>query len=294
MRERKAMTDGAASADLRHVLAPNPSPMTFRGTNTWIVGRGTVAVIDPGPDDATHLAAILGALTPDERISHIFVTHAHLDHSALAPALAAQAGAPVLAFGTVRDGLRPGSTATGSGEAEGLDHAFVPDRRLADGDRIEGPGWSLQAIHTPGHLGNHLCLGWGTRCFTGDHVMGWSSSIVSPPEGDMGAYMASLAKLAAQPWDAFLPGHGDPIRDPAARLDALRLHRLGREADILRAIDSGLTSPRAITSAVYADTPSTLIAAAARNVLAHLIDLVERNILVADPSAKSDAQFHRR
>ena len=168
--------------DLRLVRAPNPSAMTERGTNTWIVGRGAVAVIDPGPADEAHLAAILAALGPSERVSHILVTHAHADHSALAPALAQATGAPVLAFGTARDGMTRAMAdlAAGAAGGEGLDLAFRPDIRLSDGETVQGAGWSLTAIHTPGHLGSHLCFRWGRLGFSGDHVMAWSTSLVSP------------------------------------------------------------------------------------------------------------------
>lgn len=292
------MTEDTEMPGLRLVRAPNPSAMTFLGTNTWIVGRGTVAVIDPGPADARHLAAILGALGPGERVSHVLVTHAHLDHSALAPALGATTGAPVLAFGTVRDGLRPGrggfgGGGSGDGGGAGIDAAFVPDRRLADGETVEGPGWRLEAIHTPGHLGNHLCFGWGSACFTGDHVMGWSTSIVSPPEGSMGDYMASLARIAARRWSVFLPGHGENIADPPARLAGLAAHRRAREAAILAAIDGGAADVAAVTARVYHDLTPDLRPAAERNVLAHLIDLHERNLVAAAPGPTVRARYGR-
>ncbi len=282
---------------LRRVLAPNPSPMTQRGTNTWIIGQDTVAVIDPGPADAAHLAAILGALGPDERISHILVTHAHRDHSALAPALQAASGAPVLAFGTARDGISPAMAALGPDAAsggEGVDAGFVPDQRLTDGAVISAPGWHIEAIHTPGHLGNHLCFGWEGRCFTGDHVMGWATSLVSPPEGDMGAYMASLRRLATRRWDAFLPGHGDMVTDPAARLAALIAHRLRREAEILAALDAGAATVPALTAAIYTDIAPDMRRAAERNVFAHLLDLATRMVLTASPNPGFAATFRRR
>ena len=229
------MDDSPLDTDLRRVLAPNPGPLTGAGTNTWIVGRGAVAVIDPGPADDAHLAAILAALGPAERISHILVTHAHRDHAALAPALSRASGAPVLAFGTARDGIRPAMAALGLAGTggEGLDTGFAPDLRLVDGAPVRGAGWTLEAIHTPGHLGGHLCFGWDGLCFTGDHVMGWATSVVSPPEGDMRAYMDSLGRLAARVWRRFLPGHGPVVNDPAARLAALAAHRRAREAEIL-------------------------------------------------------------
>jgi glyoxylase-like metal-dependent hydrolase (beta-lactamase superfamily II) len=281
--------------DLRHVIAPNPSAMTERGTNTWIVGRGEVAVIDPGPAIPVHLDAILAALTPGERVTHILVTHAHLDHSALAPSLSARTGAPVLAFGSARDGISPAMLALGLAGTggEGLDAGFAPDERLGDGDVIEGPGWRLQAIHTPGHLGSHLCFAWGAACFTGDHVMGWSTSLVSPPEGDMGAYMASLGRLGQREWSRFLPGHGTTVRDPATRLAALTEHRHGREAQILAALAGGSCTPAALARAIYTDLPAPLLPAAERNVLAHLLDLAERSLVQADPAPAAFARFTR-
>jgi glyoxylase-like metal-dependent hydrolase (beta-lactamase superfamily II) len=279
---------------IRHLLAPNPSPLTGAGTNTWIMGGSALVVIDPGPDNSDHLAAILQAVGPGQRIGHILVTHAHLDHSALAPRLAARTGAPVYAFGTATEGrsslmtrLAPDLRAQG----EGLDPAFVPDHRLADGATLAGPDWTLRAIHTPGHLGGHLCLALGDTLFSGDHVMGWSTTIVSPPDGDMAAYMASLDRISAEDWRRFLPGHGDPIADPAARIAELAAHRRQREAQILQALDAGTASIPSLTARIYTGTPRHLLPAAERNVLAHLIDLWSRNLVTAAPGLHPDAEF---
>lgn len=279
---------------IRCRLAPNPSPLTGSGTNTWIVGATALAVIDPGPDDPAHLSAILDAVGPGQHISHIFVTHAHRDHSALAPRLSAASGAPLLAFGTATEGrsplmasLAPGLPATG----EGVDLAFTPDQRLADRDTISGPDWSLSALHTPGHLGGHLCLALGDTLFSGDHVMGWATTIVSPPDGDMGAYMASLHRLAAGEWRRFLPGHGNPVDTPAARVQDLIAHRLGREAQILRALADGPARIPALTARIYTDIPPHLLPAAERNVFAHLIDLASRNLISAAPALHPRATF---
>lgn len=284
---KAAPAPAALPGRLRRVLAGNPSPMTGPGTWTDIVGSGEVAVIDPGPALEGHLQAVLAALDPGERVAVILVTHAHLDHSALAPALSRATGAPVLAFGTATAGRSPAMQRLVEGGlrsgGEGLDLAFTPDRRLADGEIISGSDWSLRAVHTPGHLGGHLCLAWEEVLFAGDHVMGWAPSLVSPPDGDMGAYMASLARLARQEWRLMLPTHGDPVADPAARLAELTAHRRAREAQVAGALRRGPVPLDAVTAAVYRDLAPALLPAARRNALAHLIDLAERNQAKATP-----------
>lgn len=282
---------------IRALLAPNPSPLTGAGTNTWIVGATALAVIDPGPDDPAHLAAILGAIGPGQHISHILVTHAHRDHSALAPRLAAATGAPILAFGTATEGRSPLMTRLAPSlpaQGEGLDTSFAPDLRLADGDAVAGPDWSLSALHTPGHLGGHLCLALGDTLFSGDHVMGWSTSIVSPPDGDMGAYMASLHRLAARDWRRFLPGHGDPVTTPSNRVQELIAHRHLRETQILQALGDGAAMIPALTARIYTDIPHHLLPAAERNVFAHLIDLATRNLVTFTPALHPGAEFALR
>ncbi len=272
---------------LRRVRAPNPSAMTGTGTNSYILGKRHVTVVDPGPDDPSHLAALLAALGPGEEVVQIIVTHAHADHSALARPLARRTGAPVLAFAPLA--VQP--DAEGIGGGEGIDRSFVPDRHLADGDVLPMDGPALRVIHTPGHLGDHLCLGWGDLCLTGDHVMGWSTSLVSPPEGDMGAYMSSLARLAREPWRRFYPGHGEGIDDPARRLAELIAHRRNREAQILASLRPAPQTPGMLTKVVYTGTPPHLMAAAERNVLAHLIDLQRRNLVSHGPGPTLTALF---
>ena len=279
---------------LRLVLAPNPSPMTHWGTNTFLLGEGEVAVIDPGPALPAHLDAILAALRPGDRISHIVVTHAHLDHSPLARPLAETTGAEVLAFGDARAGLSPRMMGVaGLDGGEGLDSSFTPDRCLAHGDVINGRNWALDVLHTPGHLGGHICLGWGDRLFTGDHVMGWAPSLVSPPEGDMTDYMESLERLTQMRWQRFYPAHGAAIDTPATRLSELIAHRRSREISILAALDHP-TNLEALLAQVYHDTPKPLLPAARRNLLAHLLDLLHRNAISQENKPLTEAQFHRR
>lgn len=275
----------ALGSDLRLVLAPNASPMTESGTNTWLLGRGAVTVIDPGPADPRHLAALLAALDPGEEVVQIVVTHAHLDHSPLARPLAQATGAPVLAFGDARAGrsARMAALAADVGGGEGVDSAFRPDRELRDGDTVMAGGRALTALHSPGHFGNHLCLEWGDAVFTGDHIMGWAPSLVSPPDGDLTDFMTSLNRIEALGARRYLPGHGAPIDDGPARCRALRAHRLGREAAILAAISGGAGSIEAVVRRVYADVAPAMWPMAARNVLAHVIDLEARGLISGGP-----------
>jgi glyoxylase-like metal-dependent hydrolase (beta-lactamase superfamily II) len=287
----------ALEPGLRRIVAPNPSPMTYRGTNTYLLGTRGLAVIDPGPDSDDHLAAILGAIGPRQRITHIVVTHAHLDHSPLARALARDCGAPVLAFGGAhagRSAVMAQLAAAGLiGGGEGIDADFTPDRTLAHGATVAGDGWTLEALHTPGHIGNHLSLAWRDACFTADHVMGWASSLVSPPDGDLTDFMASCVMLQARDWRVFYPGHGAPVDDPAARLDWLVTHRRAREAAILAELATGPADAPTLAARIYADTPPALLGAATRNVLAHLVDLTGRGLAVPQGQLRADARFSR-
>lgn len=281
--------------DLRQIRADNPSALTGTGTNTYLLGRGAVVVIDPGPALPVHLAAILAALDPGETIAAILVTHCHRDHSALAPALAERTGALTYAYGAAHSGrsalmqdLAQGGLASGG---EGFDEHFRPDRTLADGDILSVGGLRIEALHTPGHTGCHLCFGIGARLFSGDHVMGWATSLVSPPDGDMAAYMASLAKLAARDWITAYPGHGQAIEAPHARLADLTHHRTMRETAILAALRDGPATPAALTARIYADTDPALWPAAQRNLLAHLIKLWQEDRVTAQPSPAPNAIF---
>lgn len=282
---------------LRRIVAPNPSPMTYRGTNTYLVGDRGLAVIDPGPDDPAHLEAILDAVEAGQSISHIIVTHSHLDHSPLARPLAARTGAPVLGFGPshtgrsqVMDALAAGGLAGGG---EGIDVAFQPDRIVTDNEVIQGDGWTLDVLHTPGHLGNHIALAWGDLCFTADHVMGWASSLVSPPDGDLTDFMASCHRLRQRDWRVFHSGHGAPILDPSDRLDWLIRHRQGRETAILQALSAGPATARELAERIYTDTPLELLAAAERNVFAHLVDLTGKSRIHPDSALSAQARFSR-
>ncbi|MCR9272121.1 MULTISPECIES: MBL fold metallo-hydrolase [Mameliella] len=280
---------------LRRVLAPNPSPMTFRGTNTYLLGTGGVAVIDPGPDDPTHLQALLDALTPGQEITHILVTHAHLDHSPLARDLSCRTGAPVLGFGPAQAGrsaiMRKLADEGLVGGGEGVDSGFVPDIVLADGDTVAGDGWTVEALHTPGHMANHLSFAWGDVLFSGDLVMGWATSLVSPPDGDLTAFMSSLERLQERPWSLFHAGHGAPVTAPAERLQALLTHRRGRETAILKALTQTPATARDLAERIYTDVPPALLPAATRNVLAHLIDLTSKSRVAPVGDLSAEAVF---
>lgn len=283
---------------VRRILAGNPSPMTYWGTNTYLIGTRDVAVIDPGPDDPAHMAAILDALDPGQRISHILVTHSHMDHSPLAARLAAEVSAQVYAFGPSGSGrskVMQRLSAAGLADAgEGVEAGFAPDVVLTDGAVIEGSDWRIEAIWTPGHLGNHLSFAMGDVVFCGDLVMGWASSLVSPPDGDLSDFMTSCRRLRARPASVFHAGHGSPITDPHARLDWLIGHREGREAAILAALEDGPETARRLAERIYIDTPAALMGAATRNVLAHLIDLYGKNIIKPIGDLSQDAQFSLR
>ncbi|SHE70023.1 Glyoxylase, beta-lactamase superfamily II [Kaistia soli DSM 19436] len=261
---------------VRRVTAPNANPFTFRGTNSYIVGHGHVAIIDPGPDDATHIDALIAA-TAGETIDTILVTHTHRDHSAGVQRLKAACGAPVHAGGPHRFARppRPGEDAT---LEAGADRAFAPDHQIADGERIAGDGWSLTAIATPGHAANHMvfALDGSDMLFSGDHVMGWSTTVVAPPDGSMADYLRSLDILAARPETIYLPGHGAPIADAPAFVRALKAHRKLREAAIFARIERGDHTIAEIVAVIYRETPPALHGAAALSVLAHIEDLVAR------------------
>ena len=282
---------------LIRLVAPNPSPMTLHGTNTYLVGQKSIAVIDPGPELAGHLEAIVAALPDGARISHILVTHSHLDHSALAARLSARTGARIYAFGDSRAGQTARLAALAAfgtlGGGEGADPKFRPDHLLPDGGVVASEEWQISAIHTPGHFGNHMCFAWQDVLFTGDHVMGWASSLISPPDGDLAAYRASLSRLTLRTDRRLYPGHGDPVDHPADRLAFLLRHRAEREAKVLAALGPLFVPVPVLLAQAYDDTPVALHPAASRNLLAHLIDLTDRNLAEPDRSPGPDAWFRR-
>lgn len=279
---------------IRRVLARNPSPFTFKGTGTYIVGRGRVAVIDPGPDLPDHVAALLQALD-GEIVSHILVTHTHLDHSPASAALKRATGAKTYAYGP--HGSRRAEERFGGAAEEGGDRDFVPDVELREGDMVHGPGWHLAAIETPGHTSNHLCFALPEErtLFSGDHVMGWSTSVIAPPDGDMAAYMRSLEKLLQRDDALYWPTHGPSIIAPKPHVEAFIAHRRERSDAIMKALAAGDESIPAIVARVYTGLDPRLVPAAGRSVLAHLIELVEEERVFCDgpPSTVSRYRLAR-
>ena len=262
---------------VRRVLARNASPFSYTGTQTYIVGSGTVAVIDPGPlgDDPAHVGA-LTALLQGEQVVAILCTHTHRDHSPAAGPLAALTGAPIIGCAPLvieDDGPRADAS---------FDSTYAPDRVLADGESVEGPGWTLTALATPGHTSNHLCfaLPQEKALFTGDHIMGWSTTVVSPPDGDMAAYLKSLALLIERDDVVYYPAHGAQVDNPQRLARGMMGHRKQREGQILRLIDKGVNEIPAMVLEMYKGIDTRLHPAAGRSVLAHLIDLRDRAIVV--------------
>ncbi|WP_293447185.1 MBL fold metallo-hydrolase [Planktotalea sp.] len=280
---------------LRRILAPNPSPMTYRGTNTYLLGHHDIAVIDPGPDSDPHLAAIMAACTSPQRITQILVTHSHVDHSPLAKRLSEKTGAPILAFGPSdagrSDAMKACLEAGMQGGGEGIDTAFRPDVLISDGEQISAGDQMITAWHTPGHMGNHMCLAWNDAVFCGDLVMGWASSLVSPPDGDLTDFMASCEKLRRLDANILHSGHGAPIIDPKSRLEWLIEHRKSREAQIIQQLSLAPAAASTIATKIYSDTPTALLPAATRNVIAHLIDLEGKNMITRAGAPTESAIF---
>jgi len=283
---------------IRRILCDNPSAFTYRGTNTYLLGGGGgVAVIDPGPEDITHMTAILAALAPGEHVSHILVTHAHSDHSPLARPLADETGAGIWAYGDARAGISEVMRRLGAsgemGGGEGADEGFVPDEEIADGATVSGDGWSVTGLWTPGHFGNHMAFDAGGTVFAGDLVMGWSSSLVSPPDGDLTDFMASCERLRTRAPARLLPGHGAPVEDPIGRIDWLLAHRRAREAAILEALATGPADAATLAARIYTDVDPRLLPAATRNVLAHLVDLMGKSLVTPQSALSVGTVFAR-
>jgi glyoxylase-like metal-dependent hydrolase (beta-lactamase superfamily II) len=267
---------------VRRVLCDNPSPFTFTGTVSYIVGRGKVAIIDPGPDSEAHAKAVLNAVR-GETVTHIFVTHTHRDHSPNAARIKAATGAPVYAEGPHR-ASRPRFESEKHSPESGADRDFHPDTRLGDGEVVVGDGWALEAVATPGHTANHMAFAWKQRSllFVGDHVMGWSTSIVAPPDGSMVDYMASLEKLSRRDEQLYLSGHGPEIPDGPRFARHLVRHRKAREASILHRLAKGEADIPTLVRAIYIGLDPRLSGAAGYSVLAHLEDLVTRGVVLTD------------
>lgn len=272
----------SAAPGILRVTAPNPSPFTFHGTNSYIIGHDTLAVIDPGPEDERHLRTLLDTIA-GRPVSHIFVSHTHRDHSPLAARLKAETGAIIVAEGPHR-----AARELAMGEINALDESndteFLPDTILPDGGTVDGDGWSISGLHTPGHAANHMAFALeGTGIlFSADHVMAWSTSIVAPPDGAMADYMASLEKLLERDDRFFLPGHGGPVIQPQAFMRGLKAHRKMRERAVLDRLEKGDRTIADMVKTIYRDTDPRLHGAAGLSILAHLEDLVGRGLAITE------------
>lgn len=267
---------------VRRMVCGNPGPFTFTGTVSYIVGRGKVAIIDPGPDDERHAQALLDAVR-GETVTHVVVTHTHRDHSPNASRIVAATGARTFGEGPHR-AARPLHIGEHNVLDASGDHDFQPDHPLADGELIEGDGWALEAVATPGHTANHMAYAFAGAdvLFSGDHVMAWATSVVAPPDGAMSDYMASLDKVAARPETVYLPGHGGAIRNAPAFVRHYIAHRHGREASILHRLAKGAADIPTLVRAIYIGLDPRLTGGAALSVLAHLEDLVARGMVATE------------
>ena len=271
---------------IRRVICNNPGGFTFHGTGTYIIGQGEVAVIDPGPLDDDHIAALELAVQ-GETVTHILITHTHRDHSPAAAPFKKSTGAPTYGYGP------HGGDRGGPKVEEGGDYEFVPDHVIKDGDVIEGKGWTFEAIHTPGHTSNHICfaLREENAIFTGDHVMGWSTSVISPPDGNMSDYMSSLRKILTREEEIYWPTHGPAITGPKAHVEAFITHRSGREDAILECIRDGRNTIPAMVEVMYADVDKRLHRAAGRSVFAHLLHMAETGRVTADGKPNPESAY---
>lgn len=273
------------------VLCENPSPYTYTGTGTYIVGSATdAAIIDPGPAMTSHGEALLDALG-NKRLTHILVTHTHVDHSPLANWLKQQTGATIYGYGAHGDGRRGGLT--GEDVEEGADKSFVPDEKLKDGDTLAGDSWSIQAVHTPGHTSNHLCflLREENILFVGDHIMGWATTVISPPDGDMQDYIKSLRKVAALEPRQLAPTHGPWVENPNRFIRGIITHRKMREGQILKHLNDAPQTITDLVARMYKDVDKRLHPAASRSVLAHLIAMVDDNRVTCSGEPTLEATY---
>ncbi len=272
------------------IVANNPSPFTYKGSNTYILGTADgLAVIDPGPEDEAHTAAIL-KYAGKRRITHVVITHTHRDHTDGMPALLAATGAKTAGYG--RRAPNRGTKSTSPSGSEFVDQDFIPDIPLLDGETLQGADWSITALFTPGHAPDHLCFAFGDTgvLFSGDHVMGWNTSVVAPPEGHMGDYIRSLEKLTPRSDTLYLPGHGGKVEDPQRLTKAFLLHRRMREQAILECIRNGTNTAKTIVPVIYKGLDPKLINAASLSVLAHVAHLAERDLVRFEGPLSGDLQ----
>jgi glyoxylase-like metal-dependent hydrolase (beta-lactamase superfamily II) len=274
---------------IRRLLTHNPSAFTFKGTGVYVIGEDEVAVVDPGPASPEHLSALRAALA-GESIRYILVTHTHRDHSPAAQMLKEWSGAKIYAYGP--HGLGP--TEGGDHMEEGVDRDFMPDVLVRDGDVLAAKDFSIECVFTPGHTSNHMsyALREEKALFTGDHVMGWSSTVILPPDGDMETYLASLEKLLARDNATYWPTHGGPIRKPKAFVRGLLEHRRERERQILQSISEGHATIPAIVRQIYRDVDPRLYGAAGLSVLAHLVHMTRDGRVKTDGTLYLESHFH--
>lgn len=284
----------ALSPLVRRIVCGNSGPFTFTGTCSYVVGRGRVAILDPGPARPEHVRAILDAVS-GETVSHIVVTHTHMDHSPAARLIRAETGAPIVGCGPHRAARALAAGELNTMEGSG-DHDHHPDHEMGEGEEVSGPGWTLEAVPTPGHTANHLAFALPEEgaLFSGDHVMGWSTTIVGPPDGSMSAFMASLERLRGRQDAIYWPGHGGPVRDPNRFVRALIHHRRAREISILNRLRAGDRRIAEIVPAIYLGLKPELTRAAGLSVFAHLEDLVGRGVVATDGPPQVEGEYSVR